>query len=105
MAASNRGHYKAVDILLLRGANPHMQDNVRSRNDHCIKPPCLCLCVVCPNCLLVLVSNPSQTGWSALLAAVFMGHDKIVLRLGQDQTSMTRSTVYIVVKHTHCMAV
>ena len=29
MAASNRGHVKAVDILLQRGANPHMQDHVR----------------------------------------------------------------------------
>ena len=35
-------------------------------------------------CLYVLVSNslyPSQTGWSALLGAVYMGDDEIVLRL------------------------
>ena len=41
---------------------------------------CVCSVSVC----LLLVPNslyPSQTGWSALLAAVYMGHYEIVLRL------------------------
>ena len=42
------------------------------------KPVCVCsvfYLIVCP-CLCL-----SQTGWSALLAAVYMGNDEIVLRL------------------------
>ena len=40
------------------------------------------MCAVCPICLFVYTCPYlSQTGWSALLAAVYMGHVEIVLRL------------------------
>ena len=42
----------------------------------------MCVCAVCAICLFVLNSlYPSQTGWSALLGAVYMEHDEIVLTL------------------------
>ena len=32
-AASNKGHHKVVELLLLAGANPDLQDKVRTEQD------------------------------------------------------------------------
>ena len=47
-------------------------------------PVSVCVCSVSYLSVFTCLSNslyPSQTGWSALLGAVYMGHDEIVLRL------------------------
>ena len=61
MAASNRGHIKAVDILLQRGANPHMQDHVRRRKIEITSvlnlPVPVCVCSVCYLSVCILLST------------------------------------------------
>ena len=60
MAASNRGHYEAVDFLLQRGANPNMQDNVRSRKIEMTLnlPVPVCVCSVSYLSVCIYLSLP-----------------------------------------------
>ena len=66
MTASNRGDYNTVDYLLQRKADPNMQDYVNTLGIKYPRPSIIFL---------------SQDGWSALLAAVYMGHERIALKL------------------------
>ena len=67
MAAARNGQYGTVNLLLERGADPNMQDHVGATNG---KPRAIFKMCVC-----------SQSGWSALMAAVFQRHDEVSLRI------------------------
>ena len=65
MAAANNGHIETVDILLIKGANPDKQDKVSYISS----------CERYHNKLIW------QSGWSALMAAVFNFYDDVALRI------------------------